>query len=83
MATNPYTSVSAVGYNASPPPDDGSQVAANLITWAGIKSKLADVVKTLADQINTNVFAAFGSLVFTTTVNEVDAVLAFTNFARR
>ena len=83
MAQNPYTSVSAVGYNASPPPDDGSQVAANLITWAGIKSKLADVVKTLADGINTNVLAAFASLVLTTTVNEVDAVLAFTNFARR
>ena len=83
MATNPYTSVSAVGYNASPPPDDGSQVAANLITWAGIKSKLADVVKTLADGINTNVLAAFASLTITTTVNEVDAVLAFTNFARR
>jgi hypothetical protein len=83
MATNPYTSVSAVGYNASPPPDDGSQVAANLVTWAGIKAKLADVVKTLADNINTNVLSAFASLVITTDVAEEDNILANTNFARR
>jgi hypothetical protein len=48
-----YSSQSASGYNSSPPPDDGTHVASNQITWAGIKAKLADVLKTLADAINT------------------------------
>ena len=75
MPSNPYVSVSASGYNASPPPDDGSQVAANLITWAGIKTKLADVVKVLADGINTNVLAAFASLVLTTVPEEENLII--------
>ena len=54
-----YTTNSASGYNSSPPPDDGSQVAANLVTWATHKTKLADPVKTLADDINTDLVAAF------------------------
>jgi len=44
-----YTTQAATGYNSSPPADDGSQTASNLITWAGIKTKLADPVKTLSD----------------------------------
>lgn len=48
----PYQSKSATGYNSSPPADDGSTVAANKITWAGIKSKLTDPTKTLSDAIN-------------------------------
>lgn len=55
-----YTSQVITGYNASPPPDDGSQVAANKITWVGQKSKLADPIKTLAEAINTELIAAFG-----------------------
>lgn len=50
---SPYQSQSAVNYNSSPPPDDGTTVAANKITWAKIKSALADSVKTLSDAINT------------------------------
>lgn len=52
-----YTSQSTSGYNASPPADDGSQTASNLITWAGIKSKLADVLKTFGEAINTALVA--------------------------
>ena len=55
MAT--YTAPSISGYNTSPPPDDGSNTSSNEITWAGIKSKLADPIKTLADDMNTAISA--------------------------
>lgn len=54
-----YTTQSASGYNSSPPADDGTQVASNLVTWAGVKTKLADPIKTLADAENTALVAAF------------------------
>jgi hypothetical protein len=54
-----YQTNSASGYNSSPPADDGSQTASNLITWSGQKTKLADPIKTLADDINTDLVAAF------------------------
>jgi hypothetical protein len=54
-----YTTLATSGYDSSPPADDGSQVAANLITWSGIKSKLASPVKTLADAINSALVTAF------------------------
>src|SRR2546421_8974342 len=53
-----YSSQSASGYNSSPPIDDGSQVAANLVTWVGVKTKLADPIKTLADAENTALVTA-------------------------
>jgi hypothetical protein len=55
---NKYPGVSTSGYNASPPSDDNAQTANNQITWAGIKSKLADVLKTFGEAINTAVAAA-------------------------
>lgn len=57
-----YTSQTISGYNASPPPDDGTQVTANKITWSGQKTKLADPIKTLAEAINTELVAAFGKV---------------------
>lgn len=59
-----YTTQSASGYNSSPPPDDGSVTAANKITWAKIKSALADAIKNLADGINS---AIVNALNYTTT----------------
>ena len=57
-ASNIYASVAISGYNASPPPDDGSQTSANEITWAKHKTKLADPVKTLAEAVNTAMVTA-------------------------
>ena len=57
---NKYSSVAISGYNSSPPPDDGSNTAANEVTWAGIKGKLGDPVKTQAASIDAGVLAAFG-----------------------
>src|SRR5216684_2404986 len=56
---NKYTSTLPTGYNAAPPPDDGSQVAADKVTWATIKTKLSDVLNTWGTAINTALLAAF------------------------
>lgn len=63
---SPYTSPALSGYNATPPSDDGSTVAANQVTWAKHKTKLADPLRTYIDEINTNVQAAFTSIYGTT-----------------
>jgi hypothetical protein len=54
-----YSSQATSGYNASAPSDDGTQSASNLITWAGIKTKLTDVLKTFGEAINTSLVTAF------------------------
>ena len=56
---NPYTAPSISGYNSNPPPDDGSNTAANEIKWSTQKTKLADPIKTLAETDITNTTAAF------------------------
>lgn len=59
--SNPYTQPTLVGYNANAPADDGTQTAANQVTWAKHKDKLGDPLKTFAQSVDTNVLAAFGS----------------------
>lgn len=48
-----YTTQAIASYNASPPSDDGAQTESNRGTWDGVKTKLSDPVKTLAEAINT------------------------------
>lgn len=72
---NPYTSQAISGYNASPPPDDGSQTSANTVRWATHKSKLADPIKTLSEAINSELILAFGKIFGT------DHQLKSTNFS--
>lgn len=60
---NPFTSPSISGYNDTPPSDDGTNTAANEITWAKHKAKLGDPLKTLAETIVTNVNSAFAKIV--------------------
>ena len=52
-----YSTNTISGYNASPPPDDGTTGADNLVTWLKHKSKLGDPLKTLAEAINTDLLA--------------------------
>lgn len=47
-----FAGVSVSGYNANPPPDDGSQTAANQVFWSTIKSKLGDPLDTFAAAIS-------------------------------
>lgn len=58
-STSPFTAPAIAGYNASPPPDDGSATEANRIKWSTIKTKLDDPVKTLAEAAVTACTAAF------------------------
>lgn len=55
-----YTSTTVSGYNANPPPDDGTTVASNLMTWAGVKSKIGDPLNTFAGSVDGNITTAFG-----------------------
>jgi hypothetical protein len=64
-----YSTQSTSGYNSSPPADDGSTVAANKITWAGIKSKLTDVLKTFGEAINSALVTALDTSTSTTSVS--------------
>ena len=57
----PYSEVTIAGYNASPPPDDGTQVAANEVTWAGIKSKIGDPLKSAIETTQTNITSVIDS----------------------
>ena len=80
MANNPYTSQSISNYNASPPPDDGTTTSANQLSWAKHKTKLADPIKTLAENVNSAVSAAFAKTI-NTDADENNALagsLAFT-----
>lgn len=51
-----YVSQSQSGYNSSAPPDDGSLIPSNMVTWAGMKTKLGDPVLTLAQNMNTALY---------------------------
>ena len=75
MSTNPFSTVTVSGYNSSPPPDDGSQTAANEVTWAGIKTKLSDPLNTAIASLSTNTNAAFGALILTTDPAEETVML--------
>ena len=60
--TNPYSPPSVSGYNTSPPSDDWSVTSTNRVSWATIKTKLADPLLNMANAINTAITNAFGIL---------------------
>jgi hypothetical protein len=72
--SSPYTSVVISDYNASPPDDDGSNVATNQLTCAKHETKLGDPLKTASEAVDTNVQAAFTSI-YGQTQAETDALL--------
>lgn len=54
-----YSSQATSGYNSSPPVDDGTASEANKVKWSTIKTKLADVLKTFGEAINSALVTAF------------------------
>jgi len=65
-----YSTLSASGYNSSPPSDNGAQTATNLVKWSTHKTKLTDPIKALADAINTALVTAFDYSVRQITSND-------------
>lgn len=57
-----YTNVTITGYNASPPPDDGSEVSGNVIEWAKHKEKLGDPLKTAIESMDSNIDSLCSSI---------------------
>lgn len=57
-----YTEVTISSYNSNPPTDDGSSDSSNLITWAGVKTKLGDPINTAIASVDDNVASACNSL---------------------
>jgi microcystin-dependent protein len=58
----PYTEVTVTGYNANPPSDDGSQTAANEISWSKHKEKIGDPLKTAIESTQTNISNAISAI---------------------
>ena len=77
--SGPYTSKTIVAFNASPPPNDGSEVASNDVDWDFHINKIGTPLKNLAEGINTNVLAAFNSI-YGMTQAENDAPVTIVNW---
>ena len=76
MPANPYTSATLSGFNSSPPPNDGSKVAGNLLDWDGQHiAKIGTPLKNYGDDINSNVNSAFGALIVTTDPGQETVVI--------
>lgn len=70
-----FTTPIISGYNSTPPQDDGSQQASNLMTWAVVKTKLSDAIKNWIDTVNSRLTTHFdeGPVTKSTTYSTVDA----------
>lgn len=55
-----YPATAVSGYNANPPPDDGTTVPNNLEKWSDVKTKIGDPLNVFAGAVDSNVTAAFG-----------------------
>lgn len=62
MSNPTFSPPTVTGYNSSPPPDDGTQVAGNIIKWSDVKTKLTDPVKTALETLVTTTDASFDSV---------------------
>lgn len=71
-----YPSVAAVGYNASPPSDDGTVSASNQVFWnVDVKAKIGDPLKAYLDAVQAALvlFTNFGASTISGAYNSVAA----------
>ena len=57
-----YTSPTLSGYNANPPPDDGSQTGDNEVAWSKHTDKIGDPLKNFSEAIDTATTTAFTTI---------------------
>lgn len=67
--SNPFTPPTVVGYNASPPSDDGQQVVSNQLNWSKHKDKLGDPLLTALNTGFSSVQTAFGKILLNNVIN--------------
>ena len=79
--TNPYSSQSISGYNASPPADDGTKTDANRVQWSKHIAKIGDPVKVLAEAIDSAITSAFNAIVMTSNAAEEDVIVTMEEFS--
>ena len=78
--SSPYAPKTLVGFNASAPSDDGSEIESNSLEWErDIVAKIGTPLKDLAEGIDTNVLAAFNSI-YGMTEAESDALVTIVNW---
>ena len=65
----PYSTTTVSGYSASPPSDDGTQTAANQVTYSTLKTKLGDPLNTAVAAIDTKLVASFDYAVRSVSAN--------------
>lgn len=76
MAGNPsYSSQAATGFNVTPPPDDGTQVAANLVGWnTFVLGKVGTPLYNFAVAINAAIVTAFAAIRQLLSIQTVKAI---------
>lgn len=75
-----YPGTSVSGYNANPPPDDGSTGSNNLIQWNNdVKAKVGDPLNNFATSVDSNITAAFLKTLDGATVVSTGVSLAVTS----
>lgn len=62
MANPTFAPPTLTGYNATPPADDGSEVASNQVDWADVKVKIGDPLSTYAAAISTGIDATIDEI---------------------
>lgn len=60
--SSPYSQVSIVGYNSSPPSDDGAATSSNALRWSTHTSKIGDPLKTAIEAIDAATATAFSEI---------------------
>ena len=86
MGTKYSSTVTAdlASYNASPPPDDGSQTEANKTKWSTVKTKIGDPIKTGVENFDTSLVEHLDegpdakTAAYTTSASDYNTVLEVT-----
>lgn len=77
-----FTSPTQSGYDANPPPDDGSEGSDNQINWSTIKTKLSDPNKSYIDALITACSTSLGYVPFTPATKSADYTVTSSDWGK-